>query len=63
MELVDGHSASRKLVLELWTRIEARLSKMIIEHLLDDKRNRGNSNQVVHGYHVVAYDRQCSYSR
>lgn len=61
MAVADGNFGSMKLVSEVWTIVEATLSEMAIEHLLDDKGEQEgfilcfNSSQVVRGLQVIFY--------
>ena len=58
--LADGNSASGKLTLEVWTSVEARLSGMVYEHLVETGgKHPGltphfDSSHVVRGFHVIA---------
>lgn len=60
LTLPNGNPASGKLASELWTRVKARLSEMVIQHLLDDKGDHTgfiscfDSSHMVSGFHVIA---------
>lgn len=42
MEMADDNSVCDKLVPEVWTRFEAKLSEDTIEHILDGREEQGD---------------------
>lgn len=53
MTLWDSNFANGKLASEMWSSVEARLSEMVIEHLLDGKGEQRRLNSCFDSSQVV----------